>query len=120
MLPSMCCGRWPKLGEKLDGEQIEESFDESAHAILGLAEAARPMIDRDFADAEAARRGQHRDEAVQFAVEPHLAKHLGAIALHAAIVVVQFHAGEPADQPVEDAAGQDFVPGIVADVASSR
>ena len=33
--------------------------------------------------------GQHRDEAVQFAVEPDLAKDLGPVALHAAVVIVQ-------------------------------
>ena len=29
-------------------------------------------------------------------------------------MVVQLYAGQPADQPVEHAAGQDLVPGIVA------
>ena len=81
-----------EAGQKLDREQIEEAFDEAAHAVLGVAELARPMIDLDLADAEAARRGQHGDEAVQLAVKPHLAEHLGPVALHAAVVVVQVDA----------------------------
>ena len=55
------------------------------------------MVDLDLADAEAARRRQHRDEAVQLAVQADLAEHLGAIAFHAAVVVVQPDAGQPAD-----------------------
>ena len=72
------------------------------------------MIDRQLAHAETAGGGQHRHEAVQFAVQPHLGEHLAAITFHAAVVVVQTDAGEPADQPVEDARGQHLVPGIVA------
>ena len=62
--------------QKLDRQQVEKSFDESADAILRLAELPRPMVDGNLADAKAARRGQHRNEAVQFAVQPHFAKHL--------------------------------------------
>ena len=47
------------------------------------------MVDLDLADAEAARSRQHGDEPVQLAVEPHLAEHLGPIALEPAIVVVE-------------------------------
>src|SRR4051812_30398076 len=72
------------------------------------------MLDLDLADTEPSAGGQHRNETVQFTVEPHLAKHLGAIALHPAIMVVQTDPGYPADQPVEDPAGADLVPGIVA------
>ena len=61
----------------------------------------------------AARRRQHGDEAVQLAVEADLAKHFAAIALHAAVVVVQLAAGQGADHPVEDPAGADLVPGVV-------
>src|SRR6476619_3450327 len=74
--------------QKLDGEQIEKPFDEPADAVFRFAKAPRPMVDRNFADAEAAGRRQDRDEAMQFAIEPHFAQHLRAIALHAAIVIV--------------------------------
>src|SRR5207244_3165270 len=93
----------------------EEPLDEAPDAVLGAAEAARPMVDLDLADTEAAGLGQDGDEAVQLAVEPDLAKDLGAIAFHAAVVVVQVDAGQPADHPVEHPAGQDLVPGVAAD-----
>ena len=41
----------------------------------------RPMLDRRLADAEPARRGQHRHEAVQLAVQPDLVDHVAAKAL---------------------------------------
>ena len=74
------------------------------------------MVDDDFADAVSAAGGQHGHEAVQLAVEPHFAQHLAAVALHAAVVVVQFHARQAADHGVEDPRRQDLVPGIVADL----
>ena len=39
-----------EAGEKLDGQQIEETLDDAAHAVLRAAELARPVVDRDFAD----------------------------------------------------------------------
>src|SRR5262249_1394295 len=83
--------------------------------VLRSAKLARPVIDLDFADAIAARRRQDRDEAVQLAVEPDLVENLLAVALHAAVVVVQANAGDHADQAVEDTAGPNLVPGIVTD-----
>ena len=88
-----------EAGQELDRQQIEKALDEAAHAVLGMAEPARPVVDLDLADAEAARRRQHGDEAVQLAVEPDLAEDLGPVAFHAAVVVVQPDAGQPADQP---------------------
>src|ERR1051325_4757886 len=98
--------------EKFDREQIEKTLEESAHAVFGTAELARAMRDGEFADLEPAGGGEHGDEAVQFAVQPNLAQHLGAIALHAAVVVVQPNPGESAHQPVEQSARPNLVPGI--------
>ena len=71
------------------------------------------MLNHDLADPKAPGSGQHRHEAVQLAVEPHFAKDLAAVALHAAVVIVQLDAGQPADQPVEHARRKHFVPGVV-------
>ena len=71
------------------------------------------MLDDDFADAKALGRGQHRHEAVQLAVQPDLVHHFAAIGLQAAVVVVQLHAGQPADQPVEHSRRQHLVPRVV-------
>src|SRR5207247_981093 len=103
-----------EAGQELDRQEIEEALDEAAHAVLGIAELARAMVDGDLADLEAARGREDRYEAVQFAVEADFAEDLGPVALHAAVVVVQADAGEPADHAVEDFAGEGLVPGVEA------
>src|SRR5262249_45369438 len=102
-----------EAGEELDGQEVEEALDEAAHAVLGPAEAARAMVDLDLADLEAAGRGQDRHATVQLAIEAHLAEDRGGVALHAAVVIVQLDAGQPAHHAVKHAAGPDLVPGIV-------
>ena len=79
-------------GEKLDGQQVEEAFDESADSILRAAELSRTVVDHDFPYPIPPRGGQGRQEAMQFAIEPHFVEDLAAIALEPAVVVVQFHA----------------------------
>src|SRR5262249_5948140 len=83
-------------------------------SVLRMTELPRPMIDLNLADAIAACSRQHRNEAVQLAVEPYFLEHFSAIALHAAVVIVQPDAGQPADHQVENSTGPDLVPGIVA------
>ena len=103
----------PKSGKELDGEQVEESLDDAAEAELGLAKSPRPVLNDQFADTKATSSGQHRDEAVQLAVQTNLAEYLGPITLHAAVVVVEADSRQPAYQPVEHAAGPNLVPGVV-------
>src|SRR5262245_57398494 len=103
-----------EAGEELDREEVEESLHEAADAVLRVAEAAAAVVDLNLAHTEAAGRRQHRDEAVQFTVELHLAKDLRAVTLHAAVVIVQVDAGGPAHHGVEDSAGEDLVPGVEA------
>jgi hypothetical protein len=52
---------------------------------------------------------------VELAVKLHLVEHLAAVALHAAVVVVQLDAGERTDEPVEHPARPDLVERVVAD-----
>ena len=52
---------------------------------------------------------------MQLAVEADFVEHLGTVAFHAAVVVVQGNAGHVADQSVENPAGPNLVPGIVPD-----
>src|SRR5262249_38839382 len=73
------------------------------------------VVDLDLTDAEAAGGGEDGDEAVQLAVELDLAKDLGAVALHAAVVIVQLDISQPAHHAVEDPAGEDLVPGVTPD-----
>ena len=51
---------------------------------------------------------------MQFAVQSHFVKYLASVALEAAVMVVQLHPGEEADEPIEDARRTDFVPRVVA------
>ena len=48
-----------ETGEEFHREQIEEAFNETPHAVLGVAELAGAMVDAELADLEAARRGQN-------------------------------------------------------------
>ena len=97
MLPSRCCGRWPKPVRNLTVSRSRKPLTKRRTPYFERPNLRGPMVDLDLADAEAAGRRQHRDEAVQLAVEPDFAEHLGAVALHAAVVVVQLDAGQPAD-----------------------
>ena len=97
----------------MDGQEIEESLDESGDPILGAAELARAVVHDDLGDLEASLVGQDGDEAVELAVERDLVEDLAAIGLEAAVVVVELAAGQAADEPVEDPAGADLVPGVV-------
>ena len=72
------------------------------------------MANLDLGDPKAAGVRQDRDEPVQLAVDADLAQHLAAVELEPAIVIVEAAAAHAADHPVEDAAGIDLVPGIVA------
>src|SRR5262249_12125487 len=105
----------PEAGQEFDRQEVEEALEEAPGAVLGPPEPPGAVVDSQLADPEAPRGGEHGDEAVQLAVEADLAEDLGAVALHAAVVVVQADAGHGADEEVEDPARPDLVPGVVAD-----
>ena len=63
---------------------------------------ARPVVDGQLGDAKAAVVGEHRDEAVELAVEGEPADDLGAIGLEPAVHVVQPEPGDAAGDGVED------------------
>jgi len=105
-----------EAGEELDGEQIEEPFEEAGAAVLRAAELARPVLDDQLAHTKPTGLGQNRHKAVQLAVQPHLVEHLAAIALHAAVVIVEDDPGRDPHHPVERPRRQHLGPGIVADL----
>src|SRR5258708_35412439 len=96
--------------QELNGHQVKEAFKETADAVLGAAEPARPMGDLNFADAVAARRRQDGDEAVQVAIETHFAEDPGPIAPHAAIIIVQSPPRKPTHKRIEYARRQNVIP----------
>src|SRR5262249_7078890 len=98
--------------QKLDGEEIEEAAEEAADPIFRATEGTRAVLHDDLAYLEAARRCQHGDEAVKFPVQAYLAEHLRLVAFHAAVVIVQLHSRDPADERIENPTGPDPVPGI--------
>ena len=57
---------------------------------------------------------------MKFAVQTHPVEHLAPVTFETAIVVVQHHAGDAADHPIEDARRPNLVPRIVSDAASNR
>ena len=72
------------------------------------------MLHDPLADAEALRRRQYGDEAVQLAVEPHALDDGEAVGFEAAVVVVELNAVDATDHRVENSARQDLVEGVVA------
>src|SRR6516164_3400977 len=74
------------------------------------------MVDGDLPDPESACRRQNRNETVQLTIETDFPEYSRPITLHAAVVIVQLDPRPPAHQPVEDSAGKDLVPRIVADL----
>ena len=71
------------------GQQVEKALDEPRDSVLRRSVPAAAMADLDLADAKPAGVRQHRDEAMQLAVDADLAEHLAAVELEAAVVVVE-------------------------------
>ncbi len=69
---------------------------------------------KQFADAEALGRGQHRGEAVKLAVQPDGLGHLAAIPFESAVEVMQLDPGNLAHRPIEHPARRRFAERILA------
>ena len=67
---------------------------------------ARAVVHGQLRDAEAPVVREHRHEAVELAVEPQAADHLGPVRLQPAVQVVQAQARTPAGDRVEDPRGE--------------
>ncbi len=103
-------------GEIFRREQVEEATQETVEAILRSAVLSRTVANDDLANLESSRGREDRDEPVHLAVEMQIAHQIPGHRLHAAIVIVEFDAGQAADESVEHAARQHLVPRIVADL----
>src|SRR5207253_2759140 len=79
----------------------EEAPDVALDAVARAAVFARTVVHRELGDAEATVVRQHRDEAVQLAVQAQAVHDLRAVRLEAAIHVVQADSGEGAGDAVE-------------------
>ncbi len=67
---------------------------------------ARAVVDHALDDVGPGSVGQHGDEAMHLAIEPHVIEHLAAVGLERAAVVVQFNTGHKRDDAVGDLRGQ--------------
>src|SRR5260370_14631372 len=107
---------WPlaKSCQELHREQIKESFHESAHAVFGMPETARAVLNFNLAHFVTTSGRQHGDEPVQLTVEPYLAKYLRPITFHPAVVIVKSNSHELTHQIIKHSTRPDLVPGIVA------
>ena len=114
MPPRTCSGRWLNRVRKRTVSRSRNPLKNRENPYLEAPCRPAPMADLDLGDAKPSRVRQDRDETVQLAVDADLAQHLAAVKLEPAIVVVQAAAGQRADHPVEDPAGIDLVPGVVA------
>src|SRR5436309_9177324 len=84
-------------------QQVEKAAQVSLHAVARAAVLARPVVDRELGDAEAAVVREHWNEAVELAVQAQAVDDLCAVGLQAAVHVVELHAGKSARDAVEDA-----------------
>src|SRR5262245_58100051 len=107
MLRSLAVAR-----QEANGQQIEKALHEPLEAVLRNAVLPWAMVHGDFADDEAPRMGQHRNESVHLAVKTDFRENLAAVALEPAVVVVQANTGHPAHQEIEDLRRPDLVPRI--------
>ena len=80
--------------DERDGQEVEEPAQVALDAVARAAVLARAVVDGQLGDAVAAVVREHRDEAVQLAVEAQAVDDLGAVGLEPAVHVVQAHAGE--------------------------
>src|SRR5207237_8053979 len=62
-----------------------------------------------------ARRRHDRNETMELVIEAYLPADLGPKTLHARVVIVQPNACQPTYQEIEDAARNDFMPGVMTD-----
>ena len=88
--------------DERDGQQVEEAADVALDPVTRTAVLARTVVDRQLGDAVAPVVREHRDEAVQLAVQPQPLHDLGPVGLQPAVEVVQAQAGDAAGDPVED------------------
>lgn len=101
-------------------EEIEPALEQPSKPIFRLAELARPVIDRNFANGKPPPVKQNRNEPVQFAIEVQAVQRFSAVGLEAAIEIIQPHAGQLADDTVEELGRQGLVQRIVALVLPAR
>src|SRR6185295_2383973 len=69
------------------GDEVEQPLVEAVPAVLADAVAARIVLHLDLADQEAAAAGEHRNVAVELAVDRDLRQHLTPIDLEATVEV---------------------------------
>ena len=114
MPPRTCSGRWPNRVKKRTVSKSRNPLRNREKPYLETPcrrARWRTSTSPTRKPRACARTG---NEPVQLAVDPDLLQHLAPVKLEPAIVVVQAAAGHAADHPVEDPAGIDLVPGIVA------
>jgi hypothetical protein len=99
--------------EESDREHVHEPAQKSFEPVLAAAEPSRMMNDLDFGRPKTADLAQGGNHAVHLAVERQLLDDVRAVALEAAVVIMQPRAGHGAQHRVEDAAWNHLVPGVV-------
>ena len=104
--------------QKFYDEQIQKHADGAANPVIGPAALAVKVFDGDFGNFCAARAGQRRDEAMQFAVQLNFLDNLAPVSLEGGSEVVEFDAREFRHHPVGREAGKlAREPGVFALVA---
>ena len=114
MPPRTWRGRWLKRVRKRTVNRSRNPLKNREKPYLDAPCRRRRWRTSTSRDPKASGVRQDRDETVQLAVNADLAQHLAAVKLEPAIVIVQAAAAHAADHPVEDTAGINLVPGIVA------
>ena len=92
----------PVAAHERHREEIEEPAEVALHPVPAPAVLAGAVVDGHLGDPEAPVAREHRDEAMQLAVQPQLVRDLAPHRLEAAVHVVQPDTGDPSRHAVED------------------
>ena len=79
----------PVAAHERHAEQVEEAAEVALRPVPRAADAGATVVHRDLGDAKAAICGEHRDEAMELAVQAHPLQNLRAIRLQPAVDVVE-------------------------------
>src|SRR5512145_1672663 len=102
------------------GEEVQEAAQVALEPVAGAAVAARAVVDWELGDPVATLVREHREEAMELAVDFEVAYDLGAVGLEPAVDVVETQPRDGARHAVEHARGQPPRPRVAAVALPAR
>jgi molybdopterin molybdotransferase len=92
----------PVAADEGDRKEVEEAPEVALRAVTRLAMSAGTVVNRELGDSETAVVREHRQEAVELAVDAETAEDLGPVRLEPAVQVVEAQARDTARRGIEE------------------